>query len=220
MRWGKRKISIKTKLLGTIIPVVTVMVLLLILASYQVSKGMMERSARNLLETSIGNQVSEMEGWLLQNLASFEMVKKNIEGTKPDETKLQELLNQYYGYSTDYPEGIYVASEDGKLVKPEGSGKSTEGMLDSVWYTQGLSRINMAFGTAHTNEEGENIISASGIINDGGEKIRVISADVSLKHVSLVVNSMVEMEDAETFLIDISDGTILAGRDSQRVYTQ
>ena len=220
MRRGKGKISIKTKLLGTIIPAVIVMVLLLILASYQVSKGMMEESASNLLETSIGNQVAEMEGWLQQNLASFEMVKKNIEGTKPDEKKLQEMLNQYYGYSTDYPEGIYVASEDGNIVKPEKSEKSAENMLDSVWYTQGLSRINMAFGTAYTNEKGENIISASGILNDGGEKIRVISADVSLKHVSLVVNSMVEMEEAEAFLVDVSDGTILAGRDSQRVYTQ
>lgn len=61
------------------------MVLLLILASYQVSRGMMEESASSLLETSVGNQVAEMEGWLQQNLASFEMVKKNIEGTKPDE---------------------------------------------------------------------------------------------------------------------------------------
>ncbi len=220
MAGKKRKLSIKAKLLGTIIPVSAVVLFLLILVSYLVSKGMMKDSAMNLLDASIGNQAAEMEGWLQKDLVSFEMVKKNIEGTKPDDKELQELLNQYYNYNADYPEGIYVASADGTLVKPKESKKSEKGLLDSVWYTQGLSRVNMAFGSAYTNEEGENIISASGIIDDGEDKVRVISADVSLDHVSLIVNSMVEMEDAEAFLIDTVDGTILAGRDSERVSTK
>lgn len=217
---NKRKLSIKAKLLGTIIPVSAVVLFLLILVSYLVSKGMMKESAMNLLDASISNQVAEMEGWLEKDLVSFEMVKKNIEGTKPDDKELQKLLNQYYNYNADYPEGIYVASEDGTLVKPKESKKSEKGLLDSVWYTQGLSRVNMAFGSAYANEDGENIISASGIIDDGENTVRVISADVSLDHVSLIVNSMVEMEDAEAFLIDTVDGTILAGRDSERVSTK
>lgn len=220
MAGKKRKLSIKAKLLGTIIPVSAVVLFLLILVSYFVSKGMMKDSAMNLLDASIGNQVAEMEGWLNKDLVSFEMVKKNIEGTKPNDKELQKLLNQYYNYNSGYPEGIYVASEDGTLIKPEESKKSDKGLLDSIWYTQGLSRVNMAFGSAYTNEEGENIISASGIIDDGEDKVRVISADVSLDHVSLIVNSMVEMEDAEAFLIDTVDGTILAGRDSERVSTK
>ncbi len=216
----KKKVSIKAKLLGTIIPVAAVVVFVLILVSYLVSKDMMKESAMNLLDASIGNQVAEMEGWLQEALKSFEMVKKNIEATKPNDKKLKELLNPYFGYNMDYPEGIYVASEDGTLVAPKGSKKSEKGMLESVWYTQGLSRVNMAFGSAYTNEAGESIISASGILDDGEDKIRVISADVSLEHVSLIVNSMVEMEDAEAFLIDTVDGTILSGRDSERISTQ
>lgn len=220
MAGKKRKISIKAKLLGTIIPASAVVLFLLILVSYLVSKGMMKESAMNLLDASIGIQAAEMEGWLNKDLVSFEMVKKNIEGTKPNDKELQKLLNQYYNYNSDYPEGIYVASADGTLIKPEKSQKSEKGILDSVWYTQGLSRVNMAFGSAYANEEGENIISASGIIDDGQDKVRVISADVSLDHVSLIVNSMVKMEDAEAFLIDTVDGTILAGRDSERVSTK
>ena len=159
MAGKKRKLSIKAKLLGTIIPVSAVVLFLLILVSYLVSKGMMKDSAMNLLDASIGNQVAEMEGWLNKDLVSFEMVKKNIEGTKPNDKELQKLLNQYYNYNSDYPEGIYVASEDGTLIKPEDSKKSDKGLLDSIWYTQGLSRVNMAFGSAYTNEEGENILS-------------------------------------------------------------
>lgn len=220
MEKGEKKISIKAKLLGALIPVVIIVVFLLILTSYQVSKGMIEESAKNLLDSSIKNQVNEMEGWLQEDLSSFEMVKKSIEGTKPDDEELQMLLNQYYGYSTEYPQGIYVASSDGTLMKAEESTKSSNGVLESVWYQQGLSRVNMAFGSAYTDENGESIISASGIINDGGDNLRVISADVPLAHVSLIVNSMVEMEDAEAFLIDTADGTILAGRDRARVSTQ
>lgn len=180
----------------------------------------MKESATNLLDLSISNQATQIESWMSEDLSSFEMVKKNIEGTAPDDHKLQELLNQYYGYSSDYPEGIYVASSDGTLIKPEGSEKSETDILNSVWYQQGMTRVNMAFGSAYENEKGESIISASGIINDGSDRLRVIAADVSLAHVSLIVNSMVEMEDAEAFLIDSGEGMILAGRDSNRVSTQ
>ena len=76
MAGKKRKLSIKAKLLGTIIPVSAVVLFLLILVSYFVSKGMMKDSAMNLLDASIGNQVAEMEGWLNKDLVSFEMVKK------------------------------------------------------------------------------------------------------------------------------------------------
>lgn len=38
-----------------------------------------------------------------------------------------------------------------------------------------------------------------------------------LAPVSLIVNSMVDMENAESYLIDLTDGTILAGRDSRWV---
>ena len=93
-------------------------------------------------------------------------------------------------------------------------------MKNSTWYTQGLTRVNMKFGTAYTNEEGKSIVSASGILNDKSGEIKVIGADLPLDHISIIVNSFIEMDNARAFLIDTTDGTILANRDSALISTK
>lgn len=85
----KCKISIKTKLLGIIIPIVTVIVAALITISYIQSKNIISDSANNLLETSSKNQVNQIESWLNENLSSFRAVKTSLENTELNGTKLQ-----------------------------------------------------------------------------------------------------------------------------------
>lgn len=213
-------VSIKVKLLGTIIPVVTCVIFVLILTSYLVSKGMMKESAENLLQSSSDNQVAQIEDWMQENLSSFEMVKKEIEGTHPDDAQIQKILDLYYGSNSNYPEGLYLASSDGTMIKPEESSKADSGFMDAAWFKEGLTRVNMAFGSPYQNEAGESIVSAAGILDDGGETLRVLAADVPLAHISLIVNSMVEMDHAEAVLIDLASDTVLAGRDSSRISTQ
>lgn len=75
----------------------------------------------------------------------------------------------------------------------------------------------MAVGSAYKNAEGVNVISASGILKDNSDKIRVISADMTLDRISIIVNSFIEMDDAQTFLVDKNSGTILADRDSSLI---
>ena len=51
-------ISIRTKLLGIILPVVIVIVVILVGISYSISRTTIEEAAENLLNTSVENQVS------------------------------------------------------------------------------------------------------------------------------------------------------------------
>ena len=67
----KKFISIKTKLLGIILPVMAVIIVVLISLSYYVSKKVVQSDAQKLLKTSVESQVSEIEEWLDKNLSSF-----------------------------------------------------------------------------------------------------------------------------------------------------
>ena len=87
----QQKISIKTKLLGTILPVVLVIVVGLVAISYIVSRDIIRESAKNLLNTSIENQANQIEGWLNENLSAFQIVKHTLEQTNPDKEDLQEI---------------------------------------------------------------------------------------------------------------------------------
>jgi methyl-accepting chemotaxis protein len=75
----------------------------------------------------------------------------------------------------------------------------------------------MAVGSAYKNAEGVNVISASGILNDGTDNIRVISADMTLDRITIIVNSFIDMDNAEAFLVDKNTGVILADREASLI---
>ena len=211
---------IKAKLLGTILPVVAVMVLAVAATSYLISRNIITEYSQNLLGSSIANQANEIESWLDENLSAFQTVKQAIEGTRPDEAALQGILDSYYQFNDNYPEGLYVADENGKLIKAAGSDKTEGNLLESVWYRDGITRLNIGFTDAYMDENGEALVSASGILDDGSDVLRVISADLSLQRISIIVNSFIEMEDAQAFLVNSKDGTILAHRDNSLISTK
>lgn len=210
----KGNISIKAKLLGIIIPVVIAIILILVFTAYHVSSGIIESYSKNLLESSVNSQASKIEAWLEENLASMQMAKNMIEKLHPDEAQLQTILDASCGYSENYPEGLFLADANGSFLKGTDSKKQEPNPKESMWYQEGMTRVNMAVGSAHQNPDGTNVVSASGLLNDGSDTVRVIAADMTLDRISVIVNSFIEMHDAEAFLVDKDSSVILASRDS------
>ena len=213
----KGNISIKAKLLGIIIPVVIAIILILVFTAYHVSSGIIESYSQNLLESSVNSQASKIEAWLEENLASMQMAKTMIEKLHPDEAQLQTILDASCGYSENYPDGLFLADANGSFLKGTDSKKQETNPKESMWYQEGMTRVNMAVGSAHQNPDGTNVVSASGLLNDGSDTVRVIAADMTLDRISVIVNSFIEMHDAEAFLVDKDSSVILASRDSDLI---
>lgn len=213
----KSNISIKAKLLGIIIPVVIAIILILVFTAYHVSSGIIESYSQNLLESSVNSQASKIEAWIEENLASMQMAKTMIEKLHPDETQLQTILDASCGYSENYPDGLFLADANGSFLKGTDSKKQEPNPKESMWYQEGMTRVNMAVGSAHQNPDGTNVVSASGLLNDGSDTVRVIAADMTLDRISVIVNSFIEMHDAEAFLVDKDSSVILASRDSDLI---
>lgn len=213
----KGNISIKAKLLGIIIPVVIAIILILVFTAYHVSSGIIESYSKNLLESSVNSQASKIEAWLEENLASMQMAKTMIEKLHPDETQLQTILDASCGYSENYPDGLFLADANGSFLKGTDSKKQEPNPKESMWYQEGMTRVNMAVGSAHQNPDGTNVVSASGLLNDGSDTVRVIAADMTLDRISVIVNSFIGMHDAEAFLVDKDSSVILASRDSDLI---
>lgn len=213
----KGNISIKAKLLGIIIPVVIAIILILVFTAYHVSSGIIESYSKNLLESSVNSQASKIEAWLEENLASMQMAKTMIEKLHPDEAQLQTILDASCGYSENYPDGLFLVDANGSFLKGTDSKKQEPNPKESMWYQEGMTRVNMAVGSAHQNPDGTNVVSASGLLNDGLDTVRVIAADMTLDRISVIVNSFIEMHDAEAFLVDKDSSVILASRDSDLI---
>jgi methyl-accepting chemotaxis protein len=213
----KKNKKISTKLLMYIIPVVVITVLVLVNIAASVSKNRMTEMATETLESSISNQADNIEAWLSDNLTYFQTVKHVIESMNPSEAELVPVLDSFYGYNSNSPKGFYIGTTDGKLYKATESDMSDSNVTDSTWFKQGISRITMAYGTSYTNDQGETVISATGILNDGSDLIKIIGADVTLNKITIIVNSGVKMDGASSFLVDTNDNKILAHRDMNLV---
>lgn len=208
-----RMVSIKIKLLGIILPVVIIVMMVLVGISYSISKNIIRKYSENLLSSSIENQSNEIVAWLNENLSAFQMAKDIIESTTSDKEEQQALINGYYGKNDNCMDGLYIADINGNMIVAEETQKSESNPCESVWFKDGLTRCNMGFTQAYTNSEGESVISASGILQDGSGTMKVISADLSLERVSIIVNSFIEMDKAQAFLVDAESGEVLAHRD-------
>lgn len=110
-------ISIKVKLLGIILPVMILIMTVLTGLFYYVSKTVIQSDAHNLLQTSVESQAAEMEAWLNQNLVSASLAKQAVEQMGFDDKQLQDFLDSYYNYDSNYSEGFYIAGTDGTLLR-------------------------------------------------------------------------------------------------------
>ncbi|WP_321833041.1 methyl-accepting chemotaxis protein [Clostridium butyricum] len=78
----------------------------------------------------------------------------------------------------------------------------------------------MRYGEAHDDYAGNKVISATGLIVDNNNNpVGVIGADVTLNRISIIVNSLIEMDDAQSFLVNKDTGMVLASSDSLEPYT-
>lgn len=213
----KKRGSIKFNLLVIIIPIVAIMMIGLVVCSYEISSRSLRKEAEELLKTSIRSQKSDIESWMKDNLDSFRIVKNTIESSNPDEATLKAILDGSVGFNSTYGDGFYIGKSDGTLITGDGSTKTESNVLSSNWYLEGSTRINMAYGEPYVNSDGKEVISATGMLKNDVEGISVIGADVTLDRISVIVNSNVEMENAETFLVEATTGTIISNRDSAKV---
>lgn len=213
-------VSIKFKLLRIIIPVVIIMTGVLVVFSYKISRSLFERSSQEMLELSVSKQATQIEAWLNENLASFKMAKQTIETAAPDDAALQKMLDGYYGFNSNFANGIYIAGSDGNIVKASESDLVVSDAVNSVWYKQGLTRKNMAYTSVYQNDNGNNVVSASGILKDGSGKLKVMAADLSTDKITIMVNSFIDMEGAQAFLVEKDTKKIIAHRDSSLILTE
>lgn len=213
--------SIKTKILAAVSALVLILVLIMIIISYTISKNIITDQSMQLLELSTKNQASQIEAWMSENLNVFNTFKQDIETMDYTDAQLQSLLDSYYGRNSDYPDGFYIADTSGKVMQAAGVGYKKTADTSSTWYSEALTRVNMAFGDVHANEAGTDVVSAGAILRDskkaGGnakaKNTRLLIVDVPIAHIQVIVNSFISMDDAQAILVDRENLSVLSKSD-------
>lgn len=214
----KIRLGFKAKILSVILPVNVVMVLVLILIAYIVSRADIMNASRQLLATSAKDQSHQIENWLNKKIDVAKTVKYDIEnsGALSDDNLMQQKLDYYLNLDSSFSGGFYVADLNGNVIKATDSDLDIGSVSNSVWFEEGQTHKNPSITKVYTDDAGNSKISACGLLNDLNN-LRVFSANLSLDSINIIVNSSVSMSNAESLLIDKTDGTILVARDSALV---
>ncbi|WP_321995056.1 methyl-accepting chemotaxis protein [Clostridium butyricum] len=213
-------IPIKYKILSVILPVIILAIGGLITVSYNKSSKIIEENSYSMLESSVKNQTIQIENWLENNLQTFNTIKKSLGSTQYSQEELKKILNQYYNFNSNFLDGLYISDLQGNVISADNSQMKFENATSSQWFKEGLTHIKMHYGEAHDDYAGNKVISATGLIVDNDNNpVGVIGADVTLNRISIIVNSLIEMDDAQSFLVNKDTGMVLASSDSLEPYT-
>lgn len=213
-----RRNGIKVKLIGTIVPVVILSILVIILISFENSKGSILTKTESLVQAEAQAGVNKIVSWENANLAIMETMTKTMGDLKMSEEEMLTYLGGFLEVYDDFPNGMYLTYENDHVV--DGAGwepeeKATEG----TWYLEGVNHDTFLFGEPYMDSfVNEYVVTASKKLPSFNSSLDAVAAvDVSLRALTEVISDMQIAGSGDAFIVDGDTGMILAHQDASLV---
>lgn len=219
-RLVSRKNGIKTKLIGTIIPIVILSILVVLMVSFRDSRKSIIAKTESLVQAETQAGINEIVNWENTNLAILETMTTTMTDLNMTEEEVLDYLECNLERYADFPNGMYLTYENDHVVDGAGwvpEGKATEG----TWYTEGIEHETFLFGEPYMDTfTNEYVVTASKCLPSfNGPLKAVAAADVSLRALTETISGMEIAGAGDAFIVDANTGMILAHRDASLVGT-
>ncbi|BBF45465.1 methyl-accepting chemotaxis protein [Lachnospiraceae bacterium KM106-2] len=191
-----------------------VTVTLLIVVTSSISRQLITNMTRKAMVSQTETCSAKIDSWKNEIIAELNVVKSSIDTKEFDINKVQSYLEQVTLKKNDsYENGVYIGDQENNYAdasswKPDSDYKVTE----RDWYKEGTSHDTVQFGNAYLDEMTKDYVVAATAKLDNGNQA-VMSADVSLKHISSMVSKMEFLDSGKITLIDGGNQEILASGD-------
>lgn len=202
----KRRIGIRTKLTGVIIPIV----IAIIVVFFTLTRNMIVDLSKDKLLANSQIYSSEIGAWVNQILSELNVYKDTIEqaGFANDKEILRYMETSVDKYEA-YPVGLYMGDDAGVYLDASGWVPGDDWVLtERDWYLEGKDNEVFAFGEPYyDSQSGDVCVSVTVRMNDP-RAVRVLAVDVYLDYLSSLVSDMTE---------DKMDVAFFVTKDSQRI---
>lgn len=185
-------------------------ILVMIANSY--SRDMLKQKTAALLEAETSVGVNSVHAWnndLFATLNTAFSAMKNLGMTN------EEILSyekSFYDKYADFPNGIYVACDDGTVIDASGWEPDYD-VRTSSRYVDGVSHATMAFGETYVDSyTGSYVVTANRWIDRPDGSGMVVAADVTLNILSETVGTLEVEGGGDGFIVDLASGVMLAHR--------
>ena len=216
-----KKTSIKTKLLCTVIPLITVTIVGLISFSYTLSKNALINAVEGTVERESTSNALEISSFVNRIFGNLDAVQDTLEVlSNADEESYMTYVNTTSGLNENFPSGIYGGTSDGYYIDASGWVPGDDWVItERSWYQDGLKNIEFTFGEPYVDAEtGNYVVSASCSVTRNGKQM-VVATDVFLAGMSEQVKNIVVCDTGYAFLLNASDNSILAHPNTEHIAT-
>lgn len=202
----KRRIGIRTKLTGVIIPIV----IAIIVVFFTLTRNMIVDLSKDKLLANSQIYSSEIGAWVNQILSELNVYKDTIEqaGFANDREILKYMETTVDKYEA-YPVGLYMGDDAGVYLDASGWVPGDDWVLtERDWYLEGKDNEAFAFGEPYYDSQSGDVCVSATVRMDYPRAVRVLAVDVYLNYLSSLVSDMTE---------DKMDVAFFVTKDSQRI---
>lgn len=216
-----RKIGIKLKLLGVLLPVVICIIGIAIFFIYKNTSDILLRKSETLLRTSTESVVNQVTTWMSETITALDVERDTIEYFSMNETDELNYIKHTADTYESFPAGIYLATTDGSLIHASFVPGPEYNIFEKPWYQDGIKSEEFIFGSVYFDEDSQSyVVGASGVLKDKNGAVRgVAAADIYLDAISEIVKEVQLEQTGGMFLIDRNTDMIIGHKEAALVGT-
>lgn len=216
-----RKIGIKLKLLGVLLPVVICIIGIAIFFIYKNTSDILLRKSETLLRTSTESVVNQVTTWMSETITALDVERDTIEYFSMNETDELNYIKHTADTYESFPAGIYLATTEGSLIHASFVPGPEYNIFEKPWYQDGIKSEKFIFGSVYFDEDSQSyVVGASGVLKDKNGAVRgVAAADIYLDAISEIVKEVQLEQTGGMFLIDRNTDMIIGHKEAALVGT-
>ena len=212
MAKAKKKVSIRLKLIGIIVPIV----LVLIIAFFVLATNMVSKISKDELLSKSQVYACDISSWTRQIFSELEVYQDTIEeGNFDNDEEILRYLETTLDKNEAYPIGLYMGDDTGVYL--DGSGWVPDGdwvLTERDWYVDGKDNTEFAFGAPYYDSMTGDVCVSASVRVDYSKATRVLATDVYLNYVAELMSEISKQSDVKAFLVSTGDDSIIAHPDT------
>lgn len=209
------RMSIQTKLMGVIIPVIVLVIVSILVIVQVTTKNILRENSEFLLKTSADSAVNDVSAWMNEILGKLDAQRDVFEYMDMTPQEQQAYVNHTVDPDSSCSGGIYIATENKEVYAtwevPEGDyDPTTRG-----WYKEGLTHDEFMFGDAYLDLTINKIVTSATCVlkNKDGSVRGVAAGDVQLEEISKMMAEVQIEETGGAFMTDAGARIVIGAPD-------
>lgn len=213
----KTGISIRTKLILTIIPIVLIMVI----SYFALARSIVLDISNDKLQAQSQVYAGDINEWTGQIFAELQVYQDTIEsGYLENDDVILKYLETTVDKNMAYSVGLYMGDDKGVYLDGSGWEPGADWVLtERDWYVDGKDNDKFAFGEPYYDSMTGQVCVSASVRVDYDKAVRVLATDVYLDYVSEVMSTISEESNVNAFLVT-SGGLIIGHNDKELMSKQ